>query len=312
MTRTALIIDCDTGVDDAIALLLAFACPESLEILAVTTVAGNVGAELTARNSRLIRQIARREEVPVYAGAITPLVREPIAASHFHGVSGLGHMQVFEPEVPIAPGHAVNAIVDLVMARPPGSVTIAVTGPMTNLALALRLEPALAQRLARVVAMGGARGEGGNVTASAEYNIFADPHAAAAVIESGVEVVMLGLDATHQVRATVERTEVIRALGTPAAVAVAELLDFYWEVQHQLDGGQPPPLHDPCTIAWLLAPQLFTDVAVNLQVEIQSPLTLGHTAVEFRLSGAFPANCRWVTRVDADGVFGLLMDRLAR
>lgn len=314
MTRTALIIDCDPGVDDAIALFLAFASPESLEILAVTTAGGNVNAALTARNARLIRQLAGREEVPVYAGAAVPLVREPIVASHFHGESGLGTLPVFEPAAPTAPGHAAQAIIDIVMSRPAGSVSMAVTGPMTNLALALRLEPAIAGRLGTVAVMGGARTEGGNITASAEYNIFADPHAAHVVFTSGVHTLVFGLDATHQVRATPDRLARIAAIDTVAARSVANLIGFSAEVGRRLVGGAAPPMHDPCTIAWFLAPQLFTAVPVDLKVETASPLTAGNTAVEFRLDAAAAsvATTRWVTTADADGVFDLIFERLAR
>lgn len=312
MTKTSLIIDCDPGVDDAIALFLAFASPEALDILAITTVAGNVEAELTARNARIIRQIAGREDVPVYMGASVPLVRPPIVASHFHGESGLGDLPTFEPDLGVAPGEAAQAIVDIVMGRPTGSVSMAVTGPMTNLALAIQQEPAIVERLGTVVVMGGARSEGGNITASAEYNIYADPHAADLVFRSGVKTVVLGLDATHQVRATPERVAAIKAIDTPAARAVASLMDFSVNIEKTLVGGDSPPQHDPCTIAWLLAPELFTAVPVDLRVETESPLTAGHTAVEFRLKDPAAATCRWVTKADAEGMFALYFERLAR
>lgn len=312
MTKTSLIIDCDPGVDDAVALLLAFGSPEALDILAVTTVAGNVEAALTARNARLIRQIAGREDVPVYVGAAAPLVRPPIVASHFHGESGLGAMPVFEPDAPVAPGEATQAIVDIVMSRPAGSVSMAVTGPMTNLALAIQREPALAGRLGPVVVMGGARREGGNITASAEYNIYADPHAADVVFRSGVKTVVLGLDATHQVRATPARVAAVKAMNTPAARAVAQMFDFAIYTEKTFVGGDSPPQHDPCTILYLLAPQHFTAVPVDLQVETNSPLTLGHTAVEFRLKDPAAATCRWVTQVDHEAVFALMLEILAR
>ena len=312
MTRTALIIDCDPGVDDAIALFLAFAAPDALELIAVTTVAGNVSAALTARNARIIRQIAGREAVPVYAGAQAPLVRPPILASHFHGDSGLGDLPVFEPAAPDAPGHAVTAIIAAIMSRPPGTVSMAVTGPMTNLALALRLEPAIAARLGTVVVMGGARSEGGNITASAEYNIYADPHAAQVVFGSGCKVVTLGLDATHQVRATPRRVAAVRALDTPAARATYDLLKFSEGVQRRFAGGLAPPMHDPCTIAWLLAPDLFTTRPAQLRVETASELTMGHTAVEFRLDDPAAATVHWVTQVNAAAVFDLMLQRLAR
>ncbi|MFN3513660.1 MAG: nucleoside hydrolase [Phenylobacterium sp.] len=305
-----LILDCDPGVDDAIALLLAFASPE-LELLGVTTVAGNVGAELTARNARLIRQIAGREDVPVHAGAVRPLVRPPVEADHFHGESGLGDLDIFEPRAPAAAGHAAAFIVEALRREPPGSVTVAVTGPMTNLALALALEPGLAGRIGQVVAMGGARSEGGNITASAEYNIFADPHAAQAVIGCGAPVVMFGLDVTHQVRATEARLATLRASARPAARAASVLFDFANRTERELVGGTAAPLHDPCPIAWLIAPELFELRPCDLQVETASPLTLGHTAVEFRLADPAAAKVRWAVRADADGVFALLTERLA-
>ncbi len=312
MAKTALIIDCDPGVDDAMALFLAFASPQALELLAVTTVGGNVDVALTARNARYIRQLAGREDVPVFAGAARPLVRAPIAASHFHGESGLGWLTVTEPAAPSAGNDAAQAIVDLVLSRPAGAVTLAVTGPMTNLALAIRLEPRIVSHLGPVVAMGGARSEGGNITASAEYNIFADPHAAHEVLSCGAQVVMIGLDATHQVRATPRRTAAIAALDTVAARTVTELLAFCRHIQETLVKGEAPPLHDPCTIAYILRPDLFTAVPVDLRVETDSLLTRGHTAVEFRLPDPSAANALWVTQVDADGVFDLLTERLAR
>lgn len=306
-----LIIDCDPGVDDAVALFLAFAS-QDLEILAVTTVGGNVGADLTARNARIIRQIAGREDVPVHAGATRPLVREPVEADHFHGESGLGDLAVFEPDAPLAATHAVDVIIETVMAAAPGTVTLAVTGPMTNLALAIIREPALAQRLARVVVMGGARTEGGNITPSAEYNIYADPHAAHVVFSSGAPCVVLGLDATHQVRATTERVAAIRAVATPSAKAAAEVIDFSNGIERDLVGGRSAPLHDPCVIAYILAPHLFTTRPCELRVETNSALTLGHTAVEFRLADPSAATVQWVTEVEADGVFDLITERLAR
>lgn len=306
---TPLIIDCDPGVDDAIAMLLAFAAPDALDLIGVTTVAGNVSADLTARNARLIRQIAGRQDVPVIAGATRPLVRAPVEAGHFHGRSGLGDLPIFEPAADLAGGEAADFIVREVMARPPGAVTLAVTGPMTNVAIAFAREPALPSRLAAVAAMGGARREGGNVTASAEFNIHADPHAAQAVAASGCRLVLLGLDVTHQVRATPRRIARIAAIDTPQAAAVANLLAFAVETERRHGGDDGPPLHDPCTIAYILRPDLFVTRPCRLEVETASPLTLGHTAVEFRVEPA-AANCQWGVQADADGVFDLLAERL--
>jgi purine nucleosidase len=301
-----IIIDCDPGVDDAVALLLAFASPE-LELLAVTTVGGNVGAAKTARNACLVRERAGREAVPVFAGATRPLVREPVEAGDFHGSEGLGTLPVWEPAVGLAAGTASDAIVDIVMARPPNSVSLVVLGPMTNVAAAMASEPALAPRLKQVVAMGGARSEGGNITASAEFNIFVDPHAAAAVCAAGAPIVCFGLDATHQVRATEPRIAAIEALGTPRAAMAAAMLRFSQRVEREIVRGRDAPLHDPCPIVWLLRPGLFTFRPCRIEVETGSPLTMGHTAVEFR--SARP-NARWAVSADADGVFALITERL--
>lgn len=310
MAKQQLIIDCDTGVDDAVALLLAFASPE-FDILGVCTTDGNVSAELVARNTRIIRQIAGREDVPVHIGCPRPIVRDPVQAGHFHGESGLGDLEIFEPSAPAADGHAVNFIIDQVMRLPPESVTLAVTGPMTNLAVAMVMEPRIIERLGPVIIMGGARSEGGNIIASAEFNVFADPHAAQVVFTSGCPITVLGLDATHQVRATPDRIAAIEALGTEAARVAGRLLRFASRVSAEHMEGEDSPLHDPCTIAFLLRPELFTTRPCAVLVETGSALTIGHTAVEFRVDPK-TATVHWVTRVDADGVFDLLTERLAQ
>jgi len=309
MTTRSLIIDCDPGVDDAVGLFLAFAAPE-LELLAVTTVGGNVPVTATARNARIMRQIAGREDVPVFAGAERPLVREPAGAGDFHGLEGTGDLTVFEPDAPVAEGHAVDAIIDLVMGRPAGDVALSVMGPMTNVALALRKAPRLAAHLGPVVVMGGARSEGGNITASAEFNIWADPDAAAEVFASGCEMIVMGLDATHQVRATEDRIAAIEAIGTPAAEATASMLRFSQRIEREIVRGDASPLHDPCTVAWLLKPGLFETQPCRIEVETASDLTRGHTAVEFRLDDPATARHHWATRADGQGVFDLIASTL--
>ena len=307
-TKQALIIDCDPGVDDAVGLFLAFAAPE-LHLLAITTVGGNVPVEKTTRNARMMRQIAGRDDVPVHAGAARPLVREPAGAGEFHGLEGLGDLAPFEPRTPAADVSAVEAIVTLVMARPTGSVVFALMGPMTNLALAMQAHPELAARLGPVVVMGGARSEGGNITASAEFNIWADPDAAAQVFASGCEMIVLGLDATHQVRATEDRISAIEAIDTPAAAATAAMLRFSQRIERDIVGWDAPPLHDPCTVAWLLRPDLFETRPCHIAVETASDLTRGHTVVEFRVDPA-TARHHWVTKADGQGVFDLIVERL--
>lgn len=311
-----LIVDCDPGVDDAVALLLALGSPRELQLLGITTVAGNVGPGLTARNARLIRELAAREDVPIHAGCERPLVRPPVDAGDFHGQSGLGTLPVHEPRAPLAVQHAVPFIVETLLREPAASVTLVITGPMTNVAMAMRLEPRILPRIREVVFMGGARSIGGNITASAEYNIYADPHAARVVCESGLPIVALGLDATHQVRATQARIAALRSLGSARAQAAADLMAFSSNLPPyrapQPDAPEPgAPLHDPCTVAYLLNPALFTLAPVYLNVETDSALTLGHTAVEFRLETARPTATRWATAADADGIFALLQARLA-
>ena len=304
MNRRSLIIDCDPGVDDAVALLLAFAAP-ALELLAVTTVAGNVPGRLTQRNARMMRQIAGREEVPVFGGAERPVKRPPAGAGEFHGPEGLGDLEPFEPAAIVGDGPAANAIVDLVMRRPEGSVAVAVLGPMTNLALAMRREPRLAERLGPVVVMGGARSEGGNITASAEFNIWADPDAAAVVFGSGCTVVAFGLDVTHQVRATEARIKAIEAVESEPARTAAAMLRFSQRVERTVVGWKAAPLHDACPIAWLMAPDLFELKPCRIEVETQSDLTRGHTAVEFRVEPA-TARHHWAVKADGQGVFDLI------
>lgn len=309
MTRQALIIDCDPGVDDAVALMLAFGSP-GFDLLAITAVGGNVPVAKTARNARMLRQIAGREDVPVFMGADRPLRRAPAGAGEFHGAEGLGDLTPFEPDAPCADGHAADAITDLVMARPAGSVALAVVGPMTNLALALRRTPALAERLGTVAVMGGARSEGGNITASAEFNIWADPDAAAEVLATGCEVVMFGLDATHQVRATDARIAALEAAATPMAETAAAMMRFSQRVERRIVGWDAPPVHDPCPVAWLLRPDLFALRPCRISVETESELTRGHTAVELRVDPA-SAPHRWAVTADADGVFDLIQSAVA-
>lgn len=312
MDRRRIIIDCDPGVDDAVMLLLALAARDALDIAAITTVAGNVGAALTARNACIVRDLAAREDIPVFAGCTRPLRRTPVEAGHFHGESGLGDLPIAAPHRGTEPRHAVDLIVETLLAAAPGSVTLVATGPLTNVATALAREPAIRRGLREIAIMGGARSEGGNITASAEYNIHADPDAAQAVFGSGCTVVAFGLDATHQVRATPARVAAVRAIGSRAALAAADLLEFSNALPANGPREQGAPLHDPCPIAWLLRPEAFKFRPCHVDVETTSALTLGHTAVEFRAAPQRPQNVLWAVSADGDAVFGLLTATLAR
>lgn len=311
MTRRV-IIDCDPGVDDAVALLLAFGAKDAIDLLGVTTVAGNVGAALTARNACLIRELAAREDVPVFAGCNRPLVREPIEAGHFHGESGLGPLPIGTPRRGVAAEHAVDFLVRTLLAAEPASISLVITGPMTNVATAIKRAPAVLRGIGEFAIMGGARTEGGNITASAEYNIHADPHAAQIVFNAGPPVFAFGLDATHQVRANPARSAAIAALDSPAGRAAAQLLEF----SNSLPGNGPrhsgSPLHDPCPVVWLLAPSLFEFRPCHIDVETGSTLTMGHTAVEYRPLAGRAQNVQWAVRADGDGVFAVLRSALAQ
>jgi purine nucleosidase len=306
-TSTNIILDCDPGVDDAVALMLALKSPAQLTLLGITTVAGNVSLNNTTRNARLCRQVAGRDDVPIYRGLDRPMVREPVLADDFHGPDGLGDYPVFEPAKPEESQSAIDFIIETLRTQPPFSVTLAVTGPLTNIATAFEQAPDVTARVAEIVLMGGARSEGGNITASAEYNIYADPDAAAVVFASACPLVVIGLDATHQVRGTPQRNDAIRALGNDVASLVADTLDFSNTLPGNMEGATGGPLHDPCVIAYLLAPELFTLRPCSIRVETKSDLTRGHTAVEFRPDyWGRPYNASWVTHIDGDGIFALL------
>lgn len=302
---TRLIVDCDPGVDDAVALLLAFASPE-LELLGITTVAGNVDAAKTAANALALRAFAGRSDVPVFKGCGRPLVREPVEAGDFHGASGLGGI-VLAPGGGLDERHAVAFLVETLSKAAPRSVTMAMLGPMTNLAAALAMEPAIASAIARLAVMGGARSEGGNITASAEYNIYADPHAARVVLASGIPATIFGLDATHGVRSTPVRTARLASGATAQAKLAAELLGFMNRIPENGGVAAGAPLHDPCPIAFLLAPHLFEVAPARISV-LTEGAAAGHTSVEFRDADASPL--RWCTKADADGIFTLLEARL--
>ena len=312
MAKRDIIIDCDPGQDDAVALLLALACPDAFHIKAITAVAGNVPLALTQRNARLICDLAGRDDVPVHAGCPRPLVRELVTAPNVHGDTGIDGIDIREPRLPLAAAHGVDAIVDTLMAARDGSVTLVPIGPLTNIAMAMVKQPAILPKIERIVLMGGAMREGGNHSPSAEFNILVDPHAAHVVFGCGRPLTAIGLDVTHQALCRSDRVERIRALGSPVAEAVHRMLTFFNRFDSAKYGTDGAPLHDPCTLAWLMAPELFASKRCNVEIEIGSELTMGHTAVDFWEVSDRAKNVDWVHQVDADGFFDLLIDRLAR
>jgi purine nucleosidase len=312
MSTQRIIIDCDPGQDDAVALFLAMASPDELEILGITAVAGNVPLELTQRNVRLMCDIAGHGDIPVFAGCDRPMVRDLLTAEKVHGKTGIDGVEIVEPQTPLHEQHAVDYIVETLRAAEDESVTLVPTGPLTNIGTVIDRAPDVLAKIRQLVIMGGAMREGGNYSPSAEFNILVDPHAAAIVFGCGRPITSMGLDVTHQVLSTRARVERIRALGNPVAEATAGMLGFFERHDSKKYGVEGAPLHDPCTIAWLLDPQLFEGKFCNLSVETQSELTMGHTAIDFWHVTDRPHNVNWIYSVDADGFYDLLTDRLAR
>ncbi len=308
--RRSIIIDTDPGQDDAIAILLALASPE-LDVLGITAVAGNVPLALTSRNARIVCELAGRTDVPVFAGAARPLMRDLVTAEYVHGKTGLDGPDLPEPTMELQDKDAVDFIIETVRARPDGDVTLCPLGPLTNIALALIRAPDIAPMIRQIVLMGGGFFEGGNTTPAAEFNIYVDPHAAHTVFASGVPVVMAPLDVTHKALTMQARVAALKAVGTPVCDAAAAWIDFferYDEDKYGTDGG---PLHDPCVIAWLVRPDLFAGRDCHVAIETGSELTMGMTVVDWWGMTGKPANAHVLRDIDADGYFALITERLA-
>ncbi|WP_099866105.1 nucleoside hydrolase [Pararhizobium haloflavum] len=308
-TRQKIIIDTDPGQDDAAAILLALASPE-LDVLGITAVAGNVPLDLTARNARIICELAERRDVPVFAGAAGPLTRPLVTAEHVHGKSGLDGPALDEPTMAMQVEDASAFIVRSILENEEQSVTLCALGPLTNIAEALHDAPEIAGRVREIVLMGGGFFEGGNITPAAEFNIYVDPEAADIVFRSGIPIVMMPLDVTHKVLTTRVRTERIAQLPSRAAKALSEMLLFFERFDEEKYGTDGGPLHDPCVIAYLLKPDLFSGRMCNVEIETMSELTRGMTVVDWWGVTGQAANAMVMRDVDAEGFFELLTSRL--
>jgi inosine-uridine nucleoside N-ribohydrolase len=311
-TPRRIIIDTDPGIDDAIAILLALAVPEELEVLGIVAVAGNLSLALTERNARRVCEFAGRSDIAVYAGCARPLMRPLATASAIHGDSLGERLGLPEPAMPLRTPHGVDFIIESLRAAEPGSVTLAVLGPLTNVAMALVKAPDIGGKIGELVIMGGAGFEIGNVTPAAEFNIHVDPHAAEIVLKSGVPITMIPLDVTHQVLSTPPRIAALSSLGNRCGPAVASLLSGFEEARTSKFGKRGMSLHDPCIVAYLLRPALFTGREVNVAVETGSPLTIGMTVVDWWGVTGRKANARFMAEVDADGLYALFTEGLAR
>ncbi|MEM6941049.1 MAG: nucleoside hydrolase [Pseudomonadota bacterium] len=312
MAPRKIIIDTDPGQDDAVAILLALASPDEIEVLGVTCVAGNVPLALTSKNARIVCELAGRPEIAVYAGCDRPLGRDLVTAEHVHGKTGLDGPDLPDPAMPLKAGHAVDFIIDTLRAAPRGSVTLCPLGPLTNIATAFQRAPDVVPHVHEIILMGGGFFEGGNITPAAEFNIYVDPQAADIVFKSGAPIVVMPLDVTHKALVTVRRNEAFRALGTKVGVAVAEMTDFFERFDKEKYGSAGAPLHDPCVTAYLIRPELFSGRHINVEIETSSELTMGMTVADWwGVSGRKP-NALFIGDINADGFFALLTERLAR
>ncbi len=311
MTARKIIIDTDPGQDDAVAILLALASPEELDVVAITTVAGNVPLPLTTRNALMMCELAGRTDVPVYAGSDGPMVRDLVTAEYVHGATGIDGAGLPEPTMEVRQRHAVDAIVDIVMAAEPGEISLCPLGPLTNVGQALVKEPRIADRLGEIILMGGGFFEGGNTTPAAEFNIYVDPQAADIVFQSGVSITMMPLDVTHKALTSPERLARFAAITSPAGKAVHGMLDFFERFDIEKYGSEGGPLHDPCVIAYLLDPGLFGGKNVSVRIETNSEMTMGMTVIDWWGVTAEAPNAMVMDQIDADGFYELLADRIA-
>ncbi|MES1150510.1 MAG: nucleoside hydrolase [Dongia sp.] len=312
MAPRKIIFDTDPGQDDMAAILLALASRDEIEVLGIVAVAGNVPISHTSRNALRICELAGRGDVPVFAGSDQPMGRKLVTAEHVHGKTGLDGPDLPEPKIKLQAKPGVDYIVETIRASAKGEITLVTLGPLTDIALALDRAPEIVGKIREIVMMAGAYFEGGNITPTAEFNVYVDPTAADIVLRSGVPIVMLPLDVTHRVLVTPPRMERLFALGNRSGKALAEALTFSRSFDVKKYGWEGAPLHDPTTIAYLLKPALFQGRDINVSIETRSELTIGMTVADYWRVTKRPVNARYIRDVDADGFFALLTERIGR
>ncbi len=312
MTARKIIIDTDPGQDDAVAILLALASPEDIDLLGIVAVAGNVPLALTEKNARIVCELAGKTDTLVYAGCAAPLGRTLTTAEHVHGKTGLDGPQMADPTMPLQTENGVDYIIRTLRDEPAGTVTLCPIGPLTNIAAAFQAAPDIVERVQEIVLMGGAYFEVGNITPAAEFNIYVDPEAADIVFRSGAPITVMPLDVTHKALTSAAWVQEMRDLGTEVGRMVAAWTDFFERFDMEKYGSQGAPLHDPCTIAYLIQPDLFSGRHVNVEIEVQSPLTRGMTVADWWGVTDRPKNAMFMGSVDRDGYFALLTERLSR
>lgn len=305
-----ILLDCDPGHDDAVAMMLAWGNP-SIELLGVTTVGGNQTLDKVTRNALSVATVVGMHDVPIAAGCRLPLVRPVEIAPDVHGDSGLDGVELPEPAVELDPRHGVDLIIETIMSNEPGTVTLVPTGPLTNIAMAARKEPRIVERVQEVVLMGGGY-HVGNWSAVAEFNIKVDPEAAHIVFNEKWPIVMVGLDLTHQALATDEVAERIAAVPGSVSQFTLGLFTFFRKAYQDAQGFDFPPVHDPCTLAYLIDPTIVETVRVPVDVELNGSLTTGMTVADFRAPAPEDCHTKVATRLDAPRFWGLVVDAIDR
>lgn len=305
-----ILLDCDPGHDDAVAMMLAWGNP-SIELLGVTTVGGNQTLDKVTRNALSVATVVGMHDVPIAAGCRLPLVRPVEIAPDVHGDSGLDGVELPEPAVELDPRHGVDLIIETIMNNEPGTVTLVPTGPLTNIAMAARKEPRIVERVQEVVLMGGGY-HVGNWSPVAEFNIKVDPEAAHIVFNEKWPIVMVGLDLTHQALATDEVAERIAAVPGSVSQFTLGLFTFFRKAYQDAQGFEFPPVHDPCTLAYLIDPTIVETVKVPVDVELNGSLTTGMTVADFRAPAPEDCHTKVATRLDAPRFWGLVVDAIDR
>jgi purine nucleosidase len=310
--KRPIVIDTDPGLDDAVAILLALAASDKLEVLGIVAVAGNLPLSHTERNARRVCELAGYVDIPVYAGCARPLLQKLQPAERAHAQTEGDHLLLPEPTQPLQAQHGVDFLIETLRSADTSTITLCALGPLTNIAMALVKAPEVVGKVCELVVMGGACFQLGNVTPAAEFNIYVDPHAAAIVIDSGIPITMIPLDVTHQLITTEPRLAALQALPNRCGKAVAELLAAFERNRRAKFGERAKALHDPAVIGYLLRPDLYDGREVNVAIETDSLLTIGMTVVDWwGVTGGKP-NVRFMNTVDADGFYDLLTERLAR
>ena len=310
MMQRKILLDCDPGHDDAVAMMLAWGNP-SIELLGVTTVGGNQTLDKVTRNALSVATVVGMHDVPIAAGCRLPLVRPVEIAPDVHGDSGLDGVELPEPAVELDPRHGVDLIIETIMSNEPGTVTLVPTGPLTNIAMAARKEPRIVERVQEVVLMGGGY-HVGNWSPVAEFNIKVDPEAAHIVFNEKWPIVMVGLDLTHQALATDEVAERIAAVPGSVSQFTLGLFTFFRKAYQDAQGFDFPPVHDPCTLAYLIDPTVVETVKVPVDVELNGSLTTGMTVADFRAPAPEDCHTKVATRLDAPRFWGLVVDAIDR